>query len=137
MKICEGSRQIKVKKKVHDDGDGKSTSKKERKSNSAAQDSDSDIDDDDNGGSSDDDDDDDQEEEIREKTWSVGSVLAEASIRGLTKGAKIEVTVNIGGDMNVLVTAREVGGKGGVRGTVYHASSTTTTNTTLQNGRAG
>ena len=65
---------------------------------------------------SDDDDDDDEEEEIREKLWKIGSPLAEAAIKGVKKGAKIEVQVNIGSDLTVQLSAREIGGKGGVRG---------------------
>jgi hypothetical protein len=44
--------------------------------------------------------------------------LAEAAVKGVKKGGKVEVTVNVGGDLAVQMTAREVGGKGGVRGTV-------------------
>ncbi|KEY68632.1 hypothetical protein S7711_00512 [Stachybotrys chartarum IBT 7711] len=73
---------------------------------------------------SDDDDSDDsdeseeEEEEHREKIWKIGSVLAEAAIRGVKKGGKIEVTINVLADLGVTVTAREVGSKGGVRGNV-------------------
>lgn len=112
VKVCEGVRHIRVEKKA---GDGKNP-----KGGTAA-DSESDIDDSE---------DDDEDQEVREKIWSVGSVLAEASVRGAKKGGKIEVTVNVGGDLNVLVTAREVGGKGGVRGTLDHSP-------TMQNGSAG
>ncbi|KAL6871421.1 actin-like ATPase domain-containing protein [Trichoderma novae-zelandiae] len=59
---------------------------------------------------------DEEEEEKREKVWKIGSPLAEAAIRGVSKGGKVEVTVNVSGDLSVTVTAREVGGKGGVRG---------------------
>ena len=113
VKVCEGVRHIKVEKKVND----AKTPKGE-----ATADSGSDLDDSE---------DDQEDQEVREKVWSVGSVLAEAAVRGVKKGAKIEVTVNVGGDLNVLVTAREVGGKGGVRGTLDHASPA------LQNGTAG
>lgn len=113
VKVCEGVRQIRVEKKVND----AKTSK-----GSATAGSGSDLDDSE---------DDQEDEEVREKVWSVGSVLAEASIRGVKKGAKIEVTVNVGGDLNVSITAREVGGKGGVRGTLNQ------TPPTLQNGTAG
>jgi hypothetical protein len=112
VKVCEGVRHIRVEKRV--------TEEKNPKGEAAANE-DSDIDDSE---------DDDEEQEVREKVWKVGSVLAEACIRGTTKGAKIEVTVTIGGDLNVLVTAREVGGKGGVRGTLDHSPA-------LQNGSAG
>lgn len=65
-----------------------------------------------------DDDDSEEEEEKREKVWKVGSTLAEAAIRGTKKGGKVEVTIIVGADLTVKVECREVGGKGGVRGTI-------------------
>ncbi|KAL7787982.1 actin-like ATPase domain-containing protein [Trichoderma ceciliae] len=62
------------------------------------------------------DEEDDEEEEKREKIWKIGTPLAEAAIKGVSKGGKVEVTINVSGDLSVTVTAREVGGKGGVRG---------------------
>jgi molecular chaperone DnaK (HSP70) len=59
---------------------------------------------------------DEEEEEQREKVWKVGNVLAEAAIKGVKKGGKVEVMINVAGDLAVTITAREVGGKGGVRG---------------------
>ena len=46
----------------------------------------------------------------------MGTVLAEAAVKDARKGGKVEVTVNITADMVTQITAREVGGKGGVRG---------------------
>ena len=57
-----------------------------------------------------------EEEEKREKIWKLGKQLAEAAIKGVKKGGKVEVTINVLADLGVTVTAREVGGKGGVRG---------------------
>lgn len=57
-----------------------------------------------------------QDEEIREKIWNVGTVLAEAAVKEVKKGGKVEVTINVNADLGVQITAREVGGKGGVRG---------------------
>jgi len=108
VKICEGVRDIKVSKPAA-----------KPKANGNA-DGDSDIDGDD---------DDDEEEDVREKVWKVGTVLAEAAVKGVEKGGKVEVTVNVGGDLSVQVTAREVGGKGGVRGTVGKAA-------VVENGKA-
>ena len=77
-----------------------------------------------NGVSSPDDDEDEEEdsddepEEVRSKVWSAGKILAEAGLRGVKKGGKVEVQVNVSGDLSVTVVVREVGGKGGVRGTV-------------------
>jgi len=62
------------------------------------------------------DDSEEEEEEKREKVWKIGNVLAEAAIKGVKKGGKVEVMINVAGDLAVTVTAREVGGKGGVRG---------------------
>ena len=67
---------------------------------------------------SDDDSDDDEPEEVREKVWQPGRVLAEAGTRGVKKGGKVEVQVNVAVDMSVTLVCREVGGKGGVRGVV-------------------
>ncbi|KAK6580464.1 hypothetical protein PZA11_006700 [Diplocarpon coronariae] len=70
------------------------------------------------GENSDDSDDesDEEPEDIREKVWKVGKVIAEAAIKGVKKGGKVEVMINVAGDASVTVTCREVGGKGGVRG---------------------
>lgn len=59
-----------------------------------------------------------EEEEHREKIWRIGSTLAEAAVKDVKKGGKVEVTITVGNDMSVIITAREVGGKGGVRGTL-------------------
>ena len=79
--------------------------------------------------SSDDDDEDDEPQEIRTKAWTVNpQPLAEMALRGIKKGGKVEVTVNITGEMWVSMTAREVGAQGGVRGTLEKMS--------LENGSA-
>ena len=72
-------------------------------------------------GSDSDSDSDSDSEETREMIWNIGRPLAEAAIRGVKKGAKVEVTINVMADLGVTVTAREVGGKGGVRGNVKAA----------------
>ncbi|TRX90998.1 hypothetical protein FHL15_008203 [Xylaria flabelliformis] len=59
-----------------------------------------------------------EEEEHREKVWKIGSTLAEAAIKDIKKGGKVEVTITVANDLSVTITAREVGGKGGVRGTL-------------------
>ncbi|KAI5925707.1 putative ribosome-associated complex subunit SSZ1 [Camillea tinctor] len=64
---------------------------------------------------------DEEEEEHREKVWKIGTTLAEAGIKDVKKGGKIEVTINVAGDLAVTITTREVGGKGGVRGTLKAA----------------
>lgn len=65
--------------------------------------------------------DEDEEEEHREKIWKTGKQLAEAAIKDVKANGKVEVTVNVLGDLSVTITAREVGGKGGVRGTLTAA----------------
>ncbi|KAK5090999.1 Hsp70 protein that interacts with Zuo1p [Lithohypha guttulata] len=75
-------------------------------------------DDDDEDDISDDDEDDDEEDELREKVYKTKKILAEFQFKGLKKGAKLEVTVNIGSDLGVQITAREAKGKGGIRGTL-------------------
>jgi molecular chaperone DnaK (HSP70) len=67
---------------------------------------------------SDDDSEEEEEEEHREKIWKIGTTLAEAAVKGTKKGSKVEVTVQVNADLAVIVTTREVGGKGGVRGNV-------------------
>jgi molecular chaperone DnaK (HSP70) len=78
--------------------------------------------DDDEDDSDDDSDEDEDEEEIREKKWAVGKTICEAAIRGVKKGAKVEVQVNIGPDLAVTLVAREVDGKAAVRGVVEPAA---------------
>jgi molecular chaperone DnaK (HSP70) len=74
--------------------------------------------DDEGDGEGDDDDESDEEEEVREKKWAVQKIVAEAALRGVSKGGKVEVQLNIGPDLAITMVAREVGGKGGVRGLV-------------------
>ena len=105
VKVCEGIGDVKVRKP-----DPKS--KTNGKARPRGGDNDEDEDDDSEMESPEEE----EEEEIREKIWKVGTVLAEAAVRGVKKGGKVEVTVNVGADLNVQITAREVGGKGGVRG---------------------
>lgn len=102
IKIVEGSRHIKVTKPE--------PKPKAEKKEGNSEDEDSDDDDDD--------DESDEEEELREKTWKVGQTLAEAAIRGVAKGGKVEVQINIAADLSINTIIREVGGKGGVRGAV-------------------
>jgi molecular chaperone DnaK (HSP70) len=94
IKLVEGSRHIKV-------------TKSEAKPKKESEDSDDS-----------DDDESDEEEELREKTWKVGKSLSEAAIRGIKKGGKVEIQINIAADLSVNAIYREVGGKGGVRGII-------------------
>ena len=101
VKVCEGSRHIRVETKARPEANGKKG-----------------ADADDEEAETDDEDSDEEEEETREKVWKVGRVVAEAAVRGTKKGAKIEVQINVAPDLGVTVIARVVGGKGGVRGVV-------------------
>jgi molecular chaperone DnaK (HSP70) len=96
VRVCEGERQIKVTKpkpkaKENGEKDG----------------------DDDEADSEEE-----EEEDIREKVWKAGKQLAEVGLKDVKKGAKIEVTVHVDADLAVSVTVRQVGVKGGVRGTL-------------------
>lgn len=100
VRITEGTREIKVTKPEPKE-------KKEPKADEEDED-DSDFDSDD---------DDDDEEDIREVAWkaTAANPIAEIAIKGVKAGGKIEVTININQDLGAQITAREVGGKGGVR----------------------
>jgi molecular chaperone DnaK (HSP70) len=97
VRVCEGDSEIKVTK-----AEPKSKEEKEAKE-------------DDEEASDEDFDSDEEEEETREIIWSVTKPIAEAAIKGVKAGGKVEVTVNINSDLGVQITAREVGAKGGVR----------------------
>ncbi|KAH8601928.1 heat shock protein-like protein [Bisporella sp. PMI_857] len=56
--------------------------------------------------------------EQRDKVWRIGTLLAEAAVKDIKKGSKVEVMVNVAADLSITVTAREVGAKGGVRGNI-------------------
>lgn len=100
IKLAEGSRHIKVTKPE--------TKQKPKREEDVETDDDSDEEDSD------------EEEELREKTWKVGKTLSEAAIRGVAKGGKVEIQINIGHDLSINAIFRELGakGKGGIRGTV-------------------
>ncbi|KAH7185590.1 Hsp70 protein-domain-containing protein [Fusarium flagelliforme] len=96
IKIAEGNTHIKVTKPE--------SKPKEESGDKDEDDSDSD--------------DSDEEEETREKIWKIGNTLAEAAVKDVKAGGKVEVTINVLADLGVTVTTREVGGKGGVRGNI-------------------
>ncbi|KAF2625935.1 HSP70-domain-containing protein [Macroventuria anomochaeta] len=100
IKLVEGSRHIKV-------------TKPEPKPKAEKADDDSE----------DESEDEEEEEELREKTWKIGSAVSETALRGIKKGAKVEVQINIANDLSVTALFREIGGKGGVRGQVQGKAS--------------
>lgn len=95
IKVCEGIRHIKV------------TTQEQAKTNGKKDDD-----------SEDDDDEDEEPEVVKEKIWKVGSILAEAVVKGVDKGGKVEVTLDVAADMTMSIATREVGSKSGVRGKV-------------------
>ena len=97
VKICEGKRDVK-------------TTTKQKPTTNGKKGDDEDDDDDD-----DDDDDEDEPEVVREMAWKVVSVLAEAAVKDVKKGGKVEVTIDISADMTMSIIARETSSKGGVR----------------------
>jgi molecular chaperone DnaK (HSP70) len=102
IKLAEGARHIKVTKP-------EPKPKKEKEPSSDSEDDDSSEE---------------EEEELREKTWKVGKILSEAALKGIKKGGKVEVQVNIAADLSVNAIFREVGGKGGVRGLLQASKAT-------------
>jgi molecular chaperone DnaK (HSP70) len=114
ISISEGERDIKVTQppKPETNGTKKATAED-------AADSDDD----------DDEDEDDEPEEIRSKVWKPKNNLAEFVFRDLKKKSKVEVTVNVDAELVLSITARQVGGKGGIRGEIKAAK-------TKQNGSA-
>ncbi|KAK3395482.1 HSP70-domain-containing protein [Sordaria brevicollis] len=105
VKIVEGNTHIKVTKPEPKAKDESKSAKVEDA-------------DDEEGDDSDFSDDEEEEEEKREKVWKIGAPLAEAAIRGVKKGGKVEVTILVDANLSVTVTTREVGAKTGVRGTL-------------------
>jgi molecular chaperone DnaK (HSP70) len=99
VKLVEGLRHIKVETVDKPQTNGK-------------------AEDDDDDDDSDDDDEDAEPEEKREKVWHVGKVIAEIAIKGVKKGGKVEVQIDVRPDFAVSIMTREVGGKGGVRGQI-------------------
>ena len=105
VKVCEGIAGVKVKKVEREGKKGKVNG-----STGTTVESGEDSDDDDSS--------EDEEQEIREKVLTPGTVLAEAAIKGVKKGGKVEVVLNVNEDLTIRVEVREVGGKGGVRGII-------------------
>jgi len=102
VKVCEGIRDIKVTKPEP---------KPKTNGNATDEDEDEELDSD-------------EEEDIREKIWKIGTPLAEIGLKGVKPSGKVEVMVNVTGDLRVLITAREVGGKGGARGELESPKAT-------------
>lgn len=97
LRLCEGIREIKV------------TAPPPRPAKPETEDEDDE----------DDDDDEEDDEPTREKLWKVGAIVGELALRDVKKGAKITVQISVGVDLDITVSAMEVGaGKAGVRGQI-------------------
>ncbi|KAI1940070.1 Hsp70 protein that interacts with Zuo1p [Ophidiomyces ophidiicola] len=99
IRVCEGTRDIKVTKP-----------EPKPKAAKPKDEEDSDFDSDDDS--------DEEEEEIREIVWNISKPIAETAIKGVKASGKVEVMISVNEHLVVQITAREVGGKGGVRGVV-------------------
>jgi len=109
IRFCEGTREIKVTKP-----------EPKSKSNKPAAANGDDADDEDF-----DDDDEEEEEDVREKVFKVGTILGELALKDAKKGSKIQVQIQISADLELQVSAMEVGaGKPGVKGVVPGSAQT-------------
>ncbi|RDW72318.1 ribosome-associated complex protein SSZ1 [Aspergillus mulundensis] len=98
IRVCEGSREIKVTKPE--------PKAKEEKPKTEDDEDDSDFDSDD------------EEEEIREVVWKTEQPIAELAVKGVKAKGKVELMIHINADLGLQITAREVGGQSAVRGAV-------------------
>lgn len=93
LRVCEGERQIRII----------STDQKLKKDTNGDEDEDEEMED--------------EEDDVRERIWKATKPLGEITAK-VKKGLKVEVTVNVGADLSVSISAREVGAKTGVRGNI-------------------
>ncbi|WEW60521.1 Hsp70 protein that interacts with Zuo1p [Emydomyces testavorans] len=101
VRVCEGTREIKVTKP-----EPKAKSKSAEPKNEEDSDFDSDEDSEE------------EEEHVRDIIWNVSKPIAEFAVKGVKAKGKVEVMISVNEYLVVQITAREVGGKGGVRGVV-------------------
>ena len=94
LRVCEGERRI---KSTHRESKHKAETNGEK--------------------DSDEDPDSEDDEDIRERIWVAAKPLAEIRAK-VKQGLKVEVTLNVGADLSVSITARELGSKTGVRGAI-------------------
>lgn len=99
VRVCEGTREIKV------------TKPEPKPKGEKAEDADAD-------GSDFDSEEEDEEEEIREIVWKTEKPLAELAVKGIKSGGKAEVMIHANADLGLQITVREVGGQNAVRGAV-------------------
>lgn len=101
IRLCEGTRAINVSKPAP-----------KPKTNGASKGSDA-------GSDAGSDDDEEEEDEVREKAWTIGTVLGELALKDVSRGKKVTCQVSIGVDLGINISASEVGpGKTGVGGSI-------------------
>ncbi|KAL4819339.1 heat shock protein 70 family [Aspergillus spinulosporus] len=98
IRVCEGSREIKVTKPE--------LKPKEEKPKAEDDEDDSDFDSEE------------EEEDIREIVWKTEQPIAELAVKGVKAKGKVELMIHINADLGLQITAREVGGQNAVRGAV-------------------
>ncbi|KAL5043526.1 hypothetical protein BDW71DRAFT_187875 [Aspergillus fruticulosus] len=98
IRVCEGSREIKVTKPE--------PKPKEEKPKAEEDEDEDDFDSDD------------EEEDIREIVWKTEQPVAELAVKGVKAKGKVELMIHINADLGLQITAREVGGQSAVRGAV-------------------
>jgi len=60
-----------------------------------------------------------EEVDVKERVWKIGNPQGELSLRGVKTGAKVTVQINVALDLELSLSAMEVGGgRAGVRGTI-------------------
>ncbi|RMJ27401.1 Heat shock protein [Aspergillus sp. HF37] len=103
IRVCEGTREIKVTKPEPKEKAGKTEEDIE---------------------GSDLESEDEEDEETREIVWKTEKPIAELAVRGIKAGGKAEVMIHVNADLGLQMTAREVGGQSAVRGAVEAPKTT-------------
>ncbi|KAJ5808068.1 Ribosome-associated complex subunit SSZ1 [Penicillium riverlandense] len=98
VRVCEGTRSIKVTKP-----------EPKAKAEKPAEDDEDDSDFDDS---------DEEEDDLREIVWKAETPIAEVAVKGVKAGGKIEVTIHVNPDLGLQISVREVGGQNAVRGAI-------------------
>ncbi|KAJ5933371.1 Ribosome-associated complex subunit SSZ1 [Penicillium verhagenii] len=96
VRVCEGSRDIKVTKP-----------EPKAKEDKPADDEDSDFSDEEE-----------EEEDLREIVWKTESPVAELAVKAVKAGGKVEVMIHVNPDLGLQIAVREVGGQTAVRGAI-------------------
>jgi molecular chaperone DnaK (HSP70) len=97
IRVCEGTREIKVTKPEPKEKPGKTEEDIEGSDLESEEE---------------------EDEETREIVWKTEKPIAELAVRGVKAGGKAEVMIHVNADLGLQITAREVGGQSAVRGAV-------------------